>query len=146
MVSSLTTADRRDALKLRRGWRSRSTPTASAWLWAWLVAAIFLAQSLGLIHSVLHSATPHGVHVGVDLQAGTHEDADSNGLARLFLGHDNASDCRLYDQVSHGDGMPTAALLQLAVAHPPALTQVFQALAPLKPTVRLQARGPPVSP
>jgi len=106
---------------------------------------MFVAQSLGLMHNVLHIATPQGVHARSALQAPTDEDADSNGLARLFSGHDNASDCRLYDQVSHGDGIPTAALLQLPASHPPTLTQVFQALAPAKPTVRLQARGPPSS-
>jgi hypothetical protein len=95
------------------------------------------------MHNVLHTAAPQGVHAGAALPAGPHEDANDNGLARLFTGHDNASDCRLYDQVSHGDGIPTAALLQLAAVHPPTLTQVFQALAPAKPTLRVQARGPP---
>jgi hypothetical protein len=143
MVHSLTTADQRDALMLRRGWRGKPVPTATSWLWAWLVAAMLLAQSLGLMHNVLHTAAPQGVHAGAALPAGPHEDAGSSWLARLFSGHDNASDCRLYDQVSHGDGIPTAALLQLPALQPLALTQVMQALAPAKPTIRLQARGPP---
>jgi hypothetical protein len=107
---------------------------------------MFLAQSLGLTHNVLHTAAPQGVNAWAGLQAGTHGDADSNWLARLFPGHDNASDCRLYDQVSHSDSIPTAALLHLPAVRPPALTQVFQALAPAKPTVRIQARGPPSFP
>jgi hypothetical protein len=141
MAACLTTADWRNVLTLRRGWRGR--PAASPWFWAWLVAAMFLAQSLGLTHNVLHNAVPQGVHAWASLPAGTHEDADSSWLARLFPGHDNAADCRLYDQVSHSDGIPMAALLQFPVVHPPALTQVIQVLAPAKPTIRVQARGPP---
>lgn len=143
MIFFLTTADRRDALATSRAWRAKPAPPAFAWLWAWLVAAMFLAQSLGVMHNVLHTTAQQGVHAWAALPVGAHEDAGGHGLARLFLGHDNASDCRLYDQVSHGDGLSTVALLQLPALHPPPLTQVLQALAPAKPTVRVRARGPP---
>ena len=106
---------------------------------------MFLAQSLGLMHNVLHTAAPQGIHSWAALPAGTHEDGVSNWLAHLFPHHDNASDCSLYDQVSHGDGIPIAALLQLPAAQLTALTQEIQALAPAKPTIRVQARGPPSS-
>lgn len=104
---------------------------------------MFLAQSLGMMHNVLHTAEPQGIHAWAALPAGTHEDAASNWLTRLFLGHDNASDCLLYDQVSHGDSIPTVALEQLPAAHPPTLKQAMQALVTAKSTIRVQARGPP---
>lgn len=120
-------------------------PTASAWHWVWLVAAMFMAQTLGLAHNVLHTTTPQGVHAWAALHTRTHEGAHGNWLARLFPDHDHASDCHLYDQASHGDCVPTAVLLHLPAAHPPALPQLFQAFAPAKPTIRVQARGPPPS-
>jgi len=75
---------------------------AYAWL---LVAALLFAQTLGLAHLVLHAP---GVAGG---------DA-------LFGQHDG-NDCRLYDQLAHGDALAVAL---------PALPPVLPDSAPLAET------------
>jgi hypothetical protein len=123
----------------------RKRQAAGLWPWAWLLAMVFLAQSLGQVHSVLHTAAPHGDITAKALIDGTaHAQEANRWLGRLFEGHDNTSDCRLYDQVSHGDCMPTAALLHLQALPTAALTAAAPESAWARPTLRVQARGPPL--
>jgi hypothetical protein len=115
------------------------------WPWAWLLALVFLAQSLGQVHSVLHTAAPRGDITAQELIGGNAHAQDANHwLGRLFEGHDNTSDCRLYDQVNHGDCMPTAALLHAQALPTAALTAATPESAWARPTLRVHARGPPL--
>jgi hypothetical protein len=123
----------------------RKRLAAGLWPWAWLLAMVFLAQSLGQVHSVLHTAAPHGDITAKDLIGGSTHAQEANGwLGHLFEGHDNISDCRLYDQVNHGDCMPTAALLHAQALPTAALTAAAPESAWARPTLRVQARGPPL--
>jgi len=123
--------------------RRQSQPVV--WPWAWLLALVLLAQSLGQVHTVLHAATAHG-NIGAERLLGRHasEPQVSHWLSRLFADHGNASDCRLYDQVSHGDCMPAAAPLPPAAMPGPVWAAQFPTSAPVRLTLRPQARGPPV--
>ena len=77
-------------------------------LWV-AVVALLVAQTLGLAHRVVH---PGGAVAGVEYtHAHTHGHEHESGhhpspLAALFAGHDEAPDCRLYDQLSHADLLP----------------------------------------
>jgi hypothetical protein len=114
------------------------------WPWAWLLALVLLAQSLGQVHGVLHAG-------GAQEEVSDHHRAGANvhvaqtapWQGHLFDGHANATDCRLYDQISHSDCLPTAAPL-LALTLPVAvLTTPSPESAWARPTLRVQARGPP---
>ncbi|WP_425258200.1 hypothetical protein ACPOLB_22110 [Rubrivivax sp. RP6-9] len=81
-------------------------PLALAWL---LAAAMLLAQGLGLVHAVRHApglAHPAGLASVHDHGAGPVQ------VAAAFGGHDgqDAASCRLYDQLTHADVLPVAAL------------------------------------
>lgn len=65
-----------------------------------VLLALALAQTLGLMHRIVHGPLPaplaHAV-VAAETQAG------ADWLHELFAGHDKKHDCRLYDQLSHAD-------------------------------------------
>lgn len=151
MQSLLNIADR-TATPLRARARARAVQRIAGrtrrhivWRWMWLLVLVLLAQSLGQVHIVLHAATPHA-DISAERLLGRNDIAHEGGqwLSRLFAGHANASDCRLYDQVSHGDCMPTAALLMPVAMVAPVWTALFPASARARPTLRLRARSPPI--
>lgn len=112
--------------------------------WAWLLVAMVAAQSLGAMHTIVHATAAHATH-----QAGpAHSEAQGRAIttgwvAKLFAAHSDESDCRLYDQVSHGDCMPAVPLLGFPLQLTPLFLQVFEALPPLIFAALVQARGPP---
>lgn len=69
--------------------------------WLFLVLlALALAQTLGLMHRIVHGPLPAPLaHVVVADEA----QASPDWLHSLFAGHDQKHDCRLYDQISHAD-------------------------------------------
>ena len=106
-----------------------------------VLAALLLAQALGMVHRVLHGA--HAAPVQA-LALPHAERQQAQLLAALFDGHEEGqADCRLFDQISHAD---------LAAADLP----VFEATLPhgVRPVAHghwhaaarpagFQARGPP---
>jgi hypothetical protein len=72
-----------------------------------------LAQTLGWVHRGLH-AVPHGPTAPVVDHALTPKAVDDHAshswVERLFAGHTEGSDCRLYDTLTHADGVPVSAL------------------------------------
>ena len=123
----------------RRHWHG-----TGLWPWAWLLALVLLAQNLGQVHGVLHAGAAQGEiseqHLG---GAKVHANRTDSWLSHLFDGHTNATDCRLYDQISQSDCMPTAAhLLALAIPIPVLTTPSPESALP-RPTLRVKARGPP---
>ena len=120
-------------------------------LWAWLLTAMVLAQTLGFMHNIVHApAAQHGgqtcllhTEVHTEVHAGAQERAANAWLADLFAAHDDESDCRLYDQFSHGDCMPAVPLLCLPTQVLPDFLQMFLASSPSTPDALVQARGPP---
>jgi len=90
--------------------RSRRLTPLRLWL---LLLALLGAQTLGLVHGVLHAydAFPASVRAavtGVANSAGTQAlptDAARSWLAHVFSKH-SAGECRLFDQLAHGDQAP----------------------------------------
>ena len=151
--------------------RTRVTPARRwvTWLLLAIAAAIVLAQSQGLVHSLVHgqhfrgqtTAQGNAPEASREATAGSghehkHDDRDearspvgtrpdTSWLLRLFVGHDDESTCRLFDHSSHGE------LLQSVQAHlpphmPAAAVLAVRATAkpPLAPTPS-RARGPPTT-
>lgn len=92
--------------------RSRRLTPLRLWL---LLLALLGAQTLGLVHGVLHAydAFPASVRAAVAGSvnpAGTQAqalpaDAPRSWLAHVFSTH-SAGECRLFDQLAHGDQAP----------------------------------------
>ena len=118
------------------------TRPASA-LWGWLLVAMVLAQSLGLMHTIVHAIPPHGERQGYALQTKVHGGAITTWVADLFAAHDDESDCRLYDQFSHGDCVPAIALLCLPSHAVPGYLEIVEASQPPILAAPVRARGPP---
>jgi hypothetical protein len=76
-----------------------------AWMVHLTVAALLLAQSLGLQHRVVHQPGGPFVIAGASAQA-------TPAVAALFSGHTLDADCRLFDQLTHGDmaSLPVLAM------------------------------------
>jgi hypothetical protein len=102
-------------MQLRRGWS----------LCIALVLALLCAQTLGLAHGVAHPA---------------HGPAEEEGV---FAGHEEESECRLFDAAATGDLLPPVpSLLTVAVYPPPRPTPAPRPAA-LPRLLRASARGPP---
>ncbi len=124
-----------------------------------VVLALLLAQTLGLLHSVLHTPLGASVHVQDALIAGQHDhggsqhrdhaDVDQHSVgglfAELFSGHLSDSDCRLYDQVSHFDALVDFAASPLPFVLPIVVLAFLEGLAKARWHAQFQARGPPSS-
>jgi len=69
-----------------------------------LLVALVLAQTLGLVHRIVHA--PIGGHPPVSASASMA--AGAGWLKALFPGHSSEHGCDLYDQLSHADAVPEA--------------------------------------
>jgi hypothetical protein len=121
-----------------------TTPRRPASLWALLLVAMVLAQSLGLMHGVIHTAPLNAERHVPSVHGDVHEHAARSWLADLYAAHHHESDCRLYDQFSHGDCVPAMAILWIPLLATPAFLKVFEAPSPLTHAALVQARGPPL--
>ena len=138
-----------------------SSPRFRRSLFGVLLLALALAQTLGLMHRIVHGPLPlrAAALVGEPMAKGaTRVAALANAsmvvveapgqpaaqwLQQLFAGHDKGHDCRLYDQLTHGDlawgdgpALEPAALVACPLAEPPGWQLAWQAAGFL-------ARGPP---
>jgi len=100
-----------------------------------IVLALLLAQTLGLLHGIAHGLNGAGAS---SIAARAHSDAEPSyaahephaRVAGLFDTHeDESAECRLYDQLTHGD------VLWSAIAD-------FAAPAPLPPLTYRAAQAP----
>lgn len=112
---------------------------SSAWL---LALALLLAQTLGLVHGQLHATAQQlaRAHAHAELSEG----APAERWEALFDAHRSAADCRVFDQLSHGDAAASLPLL----APPPLpaaawLLEFFQAQLRARLGAPFDARGPP---
>lgn len=147
--------------RLTRGLGPRTAWRALAL--GWLLAALLVAPSLGLLHRTVHGAgvpaAPAGLAAEVHGAADAAAPAPAHGcdlrrhpqalqapcwLERLFGVHDHAGDCRLFDQASSSPGAPAAALAVGALLLP-ALPGPAPASVPARgPSLRAyHARAPP---
>jgi hypothetical protein len=67
--------------------------TRRAWL-PFVAAALLFAQMLGLVHRIAHAPVGHATLAAP---------AAHSVVDKLFGDHDDASKCRLYDQLTHAD-------------------------------------------
>jgi len=118
-------------------------------VFAWaLVGALLLAQLLGLMHGVVHgpqmqvhSGTAH-VHHADDHD---HDHRDGGWLASLFSLHDADSDCRLFDQASHGHAAPVLPVVTLPLVLSTVAFDISRGEALARWAALFDARGPPLT-
>jgi hypothetical protein len=77
-----------------------------------LVLAMLLAQALGSMHGVAHVEGPHGPaheRAGHAVEHSDHaaEHATHALTVGLFDAHQDDADCRVFDQLTHGEAAPT---------------------------------------
>ena len=112
-----------------------------------MLLALALAQTLGLMHRIVHGPLPlHVAHAGVYTAqpvAAEPGQGAARWLQALFTGHDRQHDCRLYDQLSHADlasgdvpALEPVELIECPVLEHPGWQPAHQA-------VGFLARGPP---
>ena len=124
-------------MEIRVGYGSRVFFSVLGW---GLALAMVLAQTLGLLHSVVHS--PLAESAATSHAAEAHTPSDS-WVEQLFAGHGNESDCRIYDQLSHADAAPALASVALPLALAPFVFALLSRLAVARWHALFQARGPP---
>ena len=123
--------------------------------------ALLAAQSLGLLHGILHSpaaaaeaAVAAQAVAACELSAKAQKAAADDGvtpsrrssatfLTQLFSGHLGDADCRAYDQLSHFDAAPGCAASALPLVLTPFLLSTLSGLATARWHALFQARGPP---
>jgi len=132
-------------------------PTACALrraLVAWLVFSFVATQALGLIHGITHApGAGSGLGAGqgsghVTVPAAHDQPARGAGagwMDGLFSHDSGGADCRLYDQVGHGDAMPGVPALVLPSVPPVHVFLFFQGEAVARWAALFDARGPPSS-
>ena len=117
-----------------------------------LVLALLGAQSLGLWHGTVHGQSVHPAagygrsqaHTAQVTQApGSRVTAATDLADLLFSGHSEASDCQLFDQLSHADALTQLPLIDLPRALVPALVRASHGLCVARWHAQFQARGPP---
>ncbi|MEO6016933.1 MAG: hypothetical protein ABIP46_06730 [Polaromonas sp.] len=144
-----------------------------AWL---LMLTLVLAQLLGFMHGVVHGPEMHALdnahehthrhqaghdldqsldsldsldshddHHGHDLHAAEAEH-DAGWVEALFASHEADSDCRLFDQASHGSAAPALAALSLPVMLPSHVVDIPRGEALARWAALFDARAPPALP
>lgn len=109
---------------------------------ALLIAALLFAQMLGFAHRALHAPAPPADATAQQAPAPTFGSAGS--VASLFGGHEKGTgDCRLYDQLGHGDVMPMAFAMALPSAIPAFRLHFSLGEALARWAAPFDARGPP---
>jgi hypothetical protein len=105
-----------------------------------LALALVLAQTLGLLHGVVHSPLAESAASAHAVDSSTKPDT---WVERLFAGHSDESDCRVYDQLRHADAAPTLAAVALSLVLTPFVFSLLSGLAVARWHALFQARGPP---
>ena len=119
----------------------------------YLACTLLLAQTLGLMHGVVHEAgnERHAQAPSADHNY-SHSHSHGGGsthpgdwLESLFSSHDGGADCRLFDQASHGSAAPTLAQSSLPTLPPSVAVAIFQGETLARWAALFDARGPPLT-
>lgn len=105
-----------------------------------LALALVLAQSIGLTHGIAHAPL---LNDGLVAQA---EFAPDNFVERLFGDHhdeDGSTQCRLFDQSNHLDGLTNVHALPLPTHLATIAVAAYAGLISVRWLAPFQARGPP---
>ncbi|WPG36156.1 hypothetical protein [Variovorax sp. EBFNA2] len=105
-----------------------------------LAFALWFAGTMGLMHRSLH--VPGLPAAAAATAQAEHRHGTGHTLASLFGVHDDA-DCRLYDQLAHGTGVPGVPLVVLPMLLPAATFAYLQGEAIARWVALFDARGPP---
>lgn len=108
---------------------------ARRWLLVLLLVSATGAQTLGLLHHVVHQ--PAAMQHAPDDVHGQHGPLDG-----LFTLDDEGLACQLLDQLAHGAGL-SAAAIGPAMVLVASLLPWLQLQAPAQRCVSFEARGPP---
>lgn len=115
-----------------------------------LALALVLSQTWGLVHGVVHGGAsesgPQAQWRAVSDNLATHEPDPGDSLMAAFGHSDSPTECRLYDQVSHGDALPAVVAAVLPMVLQPFLLSVLSGLAVARWHAQFLARGPPTVP
>ena len=123
--------------------RPKSARRIPAWVFSWLLVALLVAPWLGSVHAVLHAKAPVTAVASGDTGSGHSAAAVPGLLQRLFGDHSHNGDCRIYDQLSHADGLHSTLALPPVVL-PPVAVLAWHAGECLRRWATLfDARGPP---
>jgi hypothetical protein len=116
--------------------------------------ALVSVQTLGLLHRVVHapalSAALQGDVGGlqapdrVTARVAEGSAAATDFLAQLFASHQTGSDCRSYDQLSHGDSAAGVSAQVLPLVLPVLRPFVVAVDTLVRRPALVQARGPPM--
>ena len=119
---------------------------------AWVLACtLLLAQTLGLMHGVVHVPQAHvhssGHHHDHEHNHADAADADHGAgwLESLFSLHDGDSDCRLFDQASHGSTVPALVAVVLPMVLSSFVFDISRGETLARWAALFDARGPPLT-
>lgn len=107
---------------------------------AFLLPALLLAQAIGLVHATVHGGLPAAQAIAAPQAALPQA---RGWVADLFAAHGDASSCRLFDQLSHGDAAPAAATVAASMPVPCTVGTVVLPVVASATVAAFRARGPP---
>lgn len=123
-----------------------------------LVLALWFAGTMGLLHRTLHvpglpaaeAVHAHGhTHTGgahhAHGHAGAHADHDAPSVWAMLFGEHADAECRLYDQLAGGVGVPAFPPVVLPIVLPAATFAFLQGAFVARWVALFDARGPPSS-
>ena len=127
----------------------RALPRLMILLALLLAAVLVMTQTLGVVHAITHGSSGSSLHSQDDGHDHDHAEAEAPGanrfLASIFSLHQDVSDCRLFDQASHGGGLEMAIQSALPGVPPPLTVAIFQGEALARWAALFDARGPPLT-
>lgn len=117
-----------------------------------LLFAVWVTATLGLVHATLHVPGDRTWAVAAEADAGATAapsakagPAPRHGWLHALFGDKTDAECRLYDRLSHGFGMPGVPLLALPMVLPSTTFAYLQGEAISRWIVLFDARGPPLA-
>ncbi|MDP1742748.1 hypothetical protein [Polaromonas sp.] len=113
--------------------------------WAYLALVFLLAPMLGLMHGLTHGPGDSR-HAAPAHLVEADESSHAHGwLADLFSAHADESDCRVYDQLCHGDAVPALPLMALPLVLTAFVFLFLQGETLARRAALFEARGPPLT-
>ncbi len=108
-----------------------------------LVLALLWAQSLGQWHRIVHFERNQTTKLGVSPAKADNAASAAVQPDEPFSDHQSDIDCQLFDQLSHADGVPVAAMVVLGLSALAHILRASHGLAVARWHALFQARGPP---
>lgn len=113
--------------------------------WGYLALVLLLAPMLGLMHGLIHGAVDSHHAAPAHLAQADGSGHAHGWLADLFSAHADDSDCRVYDQLCHGDAVPALPLMALPWVLTAFVFLFLQGEALARRAALFEARGPPLT-